>query len=205
MLWDLHRLQPAAGDRLPEILIGSVTIMVRRTKSPSNLIEILIFFTCDFQSWSFLLISKHVMFVPFNLGRSDWTLLALLSRLRALVVLCVGIHSDTTAFIRYGWSSPTFVGFRVAALKTRVQYDGFQCGVWVCWAVKTFMSLALDKNEWDRCAIPVAFDHACAFYGILHTPPEVRPSSVSHEYTPTAAVHRLYLSGRSTTVTLSVD
>ncbi|MFN9899597.1 MAG: hypothetical protein ACK55Z_12580, partial [bacterium] len=45
------------------------------------------------------------------------------------------------------------IGFRVADLQTRVQYDGFQCGVGVCWAVETFTSLALDEKEWNRGAI----------------------------------------------------
>ena len=40
-------------------------------------------FICDNLSWSRLLISEHVMFVPLNLGRSHWTLLALDSRPRS--------------------------------------------------------------------------------------------------------------------------
>ena len=44
-------------------------------------------FICDNLSWSRLLISEHVMFVPLNLGRSHWTLLALDSRPRSRCAL----------------------------------------------------------------------------------------------------------------------
>ena len=40
-------------------------------------------FTCDSLSWSILLISERVMFVPLHLGYKHWTLLTLDSRLRS--------------------------------------------------------------------------------------------------------------------------
>ncbi len=87
------------------------------------------------------------MFVPLNLGSSHWTLLALDSKLRSrcavfwdpLVYRCPKeIWSGLTKF---------FTGFILADLQSRVQYDGFQCGVWVCWAVMLTTSFPDGSNR----------------------------------------------------------
>jgi hypothetical protein len=76
-------------------------------------------------------------------------------------------------------------------------------GVWVCWAVETFTSLALDGKDWDRGTLMGAFDNTLAAYGLLHTLLR-KAQFVSHKCTSATAVHRLYSLCRSTTVTLSV-
>ena len=90
------------------------------------------------------------MFVPLNLGRNHWTLLALDSRLRSRCT----VFWDPLGYRcpKEIWSKLTkfFIGFTLADLQSRVQYDGFQCGVWACWGVETLTSLALDGKDWDR-------------------------------------------------------
>ena len=61
------------------------------------------------------------------------------------------------------------VGFRLADLQSRVQHDGFQCGVWVCWAVETFTSLALDGKDWNRDTLLGAFENTLAADGLRNT------------------------------------
>ncbi len=107
------------------------------------------------------------MFVPLNLGRSHWTLLALYSRLR----FRCAVFWDPLGYPKEIWSKLTkfFIGFTLTDLQSRVQYDGFQCGVWVCWAVETFTSLALDGKDWDRDTLLGALDNTLAAYGLLNT------------------------------------
>ncbi len=62
-----------------------------------------------------------------------------------------------------------FIGFTLTDLQSRVQYDGFQCGVWVCWAVETFTSLALDGKDWNRDTLLGAIDNTLAAYGLVNT------------------------------------
>ena len=109
------------------------------------------------------------MFVPLNLGRSHWTLLALDSRPRSRCAVFwdpLGYRCPKDI-----WSKLTkfFIGFILADLQSRVQYDGFQCGVWVCWAVETFTSLALDGKDWTRDTLLGAFDNILAAYGLHNT------------------------------------
>ena len=109
------------------------------------------------------------MFVPLNLGRSHCTLLALDSRLRSRFA----VFWDPLGYRcpKEIWSKLTkfSIGFTLADLQSRVQYDGFQCGVWVCWAVENFTSLALDGKDWDRDTLLGAFDNTLAAYGLLNT------------------------------------
>ena len=123
------------------ILIGSVTILFRQTWFLSSLIQFVIFFFSDKLSWSRLLISECFMFVPLNLGRRHWILIALDSRHRSRCAvfwdpLGYRCHDE----IRYKLTN-FFVGFTWTDVQSRIQHDGFQCGVWVCWAVETFTSL----------------------------------------------------------------
>ena len=60
-------------------------------------------------------------------------------------------------------------GFTLDDLQFRVQYDGFQCGVWVCWAVETFTSLALDEKDWNRGTLLGAFVNTLAADGLRNT------------------------------------
>ena len=77
------------------------------------------------------------------------------------------------------WSKLTkfFIGFTLADLQSRIQYDGFQCGVWVCWAVETFTSLALDGKDWDGDTLLGAFDNTVAAYGLLNTLSDAKRNS----------------------------
>ena len=87
------------------------------------------------------------------------------------------------------WSKLTkfFIGFTLADLQSRVQYDGFQCGVWVCWAVETFISLALDGKDWDQDTLLGAFDNTLAPYGQLNT------LSISREATTRALLGQKFV------------
>ncbi len=71
--------------------------------------------------------------------------------------------------------------------------------VWVCWAVETFTSLALDGKDWNRGAHLGAFDNTLAAYGLLDTLSDVKIAQF--KCTSATDVHRLYSSCRSTTVT----
>ena len=77
------------------------------------------------------------------------------------------------------WSKLTkfFIEFTLADLQSRIQYDGFQCGVWVCWAVETFSSLALDGKDWDWDMLLGAFDNTLAAYGLLNTLSDAKRNS----------------------------
>ena len=106
------------------------------------------------------------MFVPLNLGYKHWTLLALDSRLRSRCAVFwdpLGYRCPTEI-----WSKLTkfFVGFRLADLQSQLQHDGFQCGVWVCWAVETFTSLALDGKDWNKDTLLDAFENTLAADGL---------------------------------------
>ena len=109
-----------------------------------SLFPSLLYLSLSLSLWSRLLISECVMFVPLNLGRSHWTLLALDSRPRSrCVVFWDPLGHRCPDEIRYNLTN-FFIGFTWTDIQSRIQHDGFQCGVWVCWAVETFTSLALD-------------------------------------------------------------
>ena len=132
---------------------------------------------CDHLSWSRLLTSEHVMFVPINLSRNHWTLLALDSRLpsRCAVFWDPLGHCCPPEI----WSKLTkfFIGFTLDDLQSRIQHDGFQCGVWVCWAVETFTSLALDGKDWNRGTLLAAFENTLTAYGLTNTLSDARLNS----------------------------
>ena len=117
------------------------------------------------------------MFVPLNLGRSHWTLLALDSRLRSRCA----VFWDPLGYRcpKEIWSKQTkfFIGFTLADLQSRVQHDGFQCGVWVCWALETLTSLTLDGKDWNRGTLLGAFDNTLAAYGLLNTLSDAKRNS----------------------------
>ena len=132
---------------------------------------------CDHLSWSRLLTSEHVMFVPINLSRNHWTLLALDSRLRSrCAVFWDPLGHCCPPEI---WSKLTkfFIGFTLDDLQSRIQHDGFQCGVWVCWAVETFTSLALDGKDWNRGTLLAAFENTLTAYGLTNTLSNARLNS----------------------------
>lgn len=41
-----------------------------------------------------------------------------------------------------------FPHFHCFELISRLQFDGFQCGVWVCWAVDLLVSVSVDGIPW---------------------------------------------------------
>ncbi len=49
--------------------------------------------------------------------------------------------------------------------------------VWICWAVETFTSLALDGNDWNRGTLRDAFDNTLAANGLVNTLSNVRHNS----------------------------
>ena len=134
-------------------------------------------FISDKLPWSRLLISESVMFVPLNLGRSHWTLLALDSRPSSrCVVFWDPLGYRCPNELRYKLTN-FFIGFTWTDVQSRIQHDGFQCGVWVCWAVETFTSLALDGKDWNRATLRDAFDNTLAANGLVNTLSNVRHNS----------------------------
>jgi len=134
-------------------------------------------FISDKLPWSRLLISECVMFVPLNLGRSHWTLLALDSRPSSrCVVFWDPLGYRCPNELRYKLTN-FFIGFTWTDVQSRIQHDGFQCGVWVCWAVETFTSLALGGNDWNRGTLRDAFDNTLAANDLVNTLSNVRHNS----------------------------
>jgi len=134
-------------------------------------------FISDKLPWSRLLISESVMFVPLNLGRSHWTLLALDSRPSSrCVVFWDPLGYRCPNELRYKLTN-FFIGFTWTDVQSRIQHDGFQCGVWVCWAVETFTSLALDGKDWNRATLRDAFDNTLAANGLVNILSNVRHNS----------------------------
>jgi hypothetical protein len=123
------------------------------------------------------LISECVMFVPLNLGRRHWTLLALDSRPNfRCAVFWDPLGYRCPDEIRYKLTN-FFIGFTWTDVQSRIQHDGFQCGVWVCWAVETFSSLVLGGNDWNRGTLRDAFDNTLAANGLVNTLSNVRHNS----------------------------
>ena len=128
-------------------------------------------------AWSSLLISERIWFAPLNLERSHWTLLAVDSRVDShWVVFWDPLGHRCPADL---WDKLTnfFVGFTCMDLRARVQYDGFQCGVWVCWAVEVFTSLVLNVIEWNRDTLMSTFDTTLSAHGLATLPISMRQSS----------------------------
>ncbi len=87
-------------------------------------------------------------------------------------MLCFGTRSDTATLMK----ANLFIRFTWTDVQSRIQHDVFQCGVWVCWAVETFTSLALD-GDWNRGTLRDAFDNTLAANGSVNTLSNVRHNS----------------------------
>ena len=97
----------------------------------------------------FIVMSARITFVPINLGDSHWTLLAIDSRPgRQRVIFWDPLGNPCPP---YAWREICAffrTPFTCIDLTTRLQIDGFQCGVWTCWFDNTLIQCVVDNRDW---------------------------------------------------------
>jgi len=97
---------------------------------------------------------EGVTFVPINLGRSHWTLLAIDSRpghTRVVFWDPLGNPCPPSAWRKICTFFPA--PFTCFDLITRLQLDGFQCGVWTCWFVNTLIQCVAENRDWTGATL----------------------------------------------------
>ena len=97
----------------------------------------------------FVVLSARITFVPINLGESHWTLLAIDSRPGHLRVIFWDPLGNPCP--PYAWREICaffLAPFTCIDLTTRLQIDGFQCGVWTCWFANTLIQCVVDNRDW---------------------------------------------------------
>lgn len=105
-------------------------------------------------------LSPSVTFIPLNIGNSHWTLLALDSRPGKMAVVFWDPLGRACPHRAWTHICSFFDCFRCIDLVSRLQYDGFQCGVWVCWAIDVLISSTLDAVYWSVPNLSTLFGNA---------------------------------------------
>ena len=91
---------------------------------------------------------SQIAFTPLNIGGNHWTLVAIDGRAgHKTLVFWDPLGRRFPAQV---WRSlcSFFPDLHCFELVSRQQHDGFQCGVWVCWAVDVLISATVDDRAW---------------------------------------------------------
>ena len=115
----------------------------------------------------FVVLSARITFVPINLGESHWTLLAIDSRPGHLRVIFWDPLGNPCP--PYAWREICaffLAPFTCIDLTTRLQIDGFQCGVWTCWFANTLIQCVVDNRDWTGADLTRVLTDSSRF----HTP-----------------------------------
>ena len=84
--------------------------------------------------------SKGLVVLPINMEGNHWTLLAFLNPLNSEPTTVLYFDSLGNAMHPHLRVFLEPLGLQFISHFGRVQYDGFQCGVWICWMVEQILS-----------------------------------------------------------------